>query len=398
MQSKSDFYEVLNVSREASSEEIKAAYRTRAKELHPDRNRSHDATAKFQQLQEAFSVLGSPERRQLYDQGKFAQAIDPSTKATEAEFDPVTCDGCKCISAQPRFVQYDRVISVIFASYRIRPAGVFCPSCASKRLFWNTLITGCIGWLGVWGFFWSLAGVIRNLCGGTRSAGLNSFVLARQGAYFLERGDKELAHALATESLEYFRRSKPADSDYELGKSGGEISRLILEKPISTRIRIRSRWSGWPIPARYALLGLVIPAIFWGVALKSSEDSAGTNRRSNYKYSKPTEDYVDVPGRDGHTYRVSTGDYRRLKPIYDRLNLQQVSLESRSAELKTRNSQLESQRVVLDTTSQHAVDAFNQRVDVWNLQNKNIKSELFDFDQEINSYNAELERVGRKIK
>jgi hypothetical protein len=120
----------------------------RAEELQPDKYRQKDATQRFQQLQEAYLVLGNPERKRLFDRGDYEAAVNPATKATEADFDPVLRDGCGCISAQPRFVQYDRVISVVFASYKIRPAGVFSLKCASKRSFVKTLITGAGGWLG----------------------------------------------------------------------------------------------------------------------------------------------------------------------------------------------------------------------------------------------------------
>jgi len=305
---KVDYYSVLGVPRTSTPEEIKAAYRTRAKELHPDKNRAENATARFQQLQEAFSILGSPERRLLYDQGNYAAAVDPATQATEAEFDPVPCDGCRCISAQPRFVQYDRVISIIVASYKIRPAGVFCPTCASKRLFINTLITGAVGWLGFWGIFWSIAAVIRNISGGTKSPGVNAFLLGKQAAYFMQQGKADLGYALANESLEFFKKAGAGDSDYALGKSGAEIARYILNQSTSKRVRLRSRWAGWPVPARYALAGLAVPAVFWAAIFNSSE---GTKRQpqsaSSYARSSapavtsapPAEQYVDMTGKMG---------------------------------------------------------------------------------------------------
>jgi molecular chaperone DnaJ len=63
-----DYYEVLGVERDAAGAEIKKAFRTLARELHPDVNR-HDpeAEAKFKEAAEAYEVLGDPERRRTYD-------------------------------------------------------------------------------------------------------------------------------------------------------------------------------------------------------------------------------------------------------------------------------------------------------------------------------------------
>jgi curved DNA-binding protein CbpA len=66
-QDSEDPYAVLGVARTATADEIRAAFRARAKALHPDKNRRSDTRADFQRLREAYAVLGRPELRQRYD-------------------------------------------------------------------------------------------------------------------------------------------------------------------------------------------------------------------------------------------------------------------------------------------------------------------------------------------
>ena len=66
--SKQDFYKTLGISRTASADEIKSAYRKLARKYHPDVNKDSDAQERFSAIQEAYSVLSDVKKRKLYDQ------------------------------------------------------------------------------------------------------------------------------------------------------------------------------------------------------------------------------------------------------------------------------------------------------------------------------------------
>ncbi|MFC1914179.1 molecular chaperone DnaJ [Chloroflexota bacterium] len=80
---KRDYYEVLGVSRDASTEEIKKAFRRLAFQCHPDRNNEDGSAEKFKEINEAYEVLSDAEKRTGYDrfghdgaQGVFARGFE----------------------------------------------------------------------------------------------------------------------------------------------------------------------------------------------------------------------------------------------------------------------------------------------------------------------------------
>ncbi len=84
-----DYYRILGVPRNATQEQIKKAYRKLALQHHPDRNPGKEkwANEKFKEINEAFSILGDPQKRQQYDRFGTAGNIgdifgSPTTRTT----------------------------------------------------------------------------------------------------------------------------------------------------------------------------------------------------------------------------------------------------------------------------------------------------------------------------
>ncbi len=89
----SQYYEILGVDEDATQQDIKNAFKTRVKQVHPDHNDHPNAAQQFQQLKEAYDVLRDPESREKYDSDEFSESVNsggPENTGSEKHSDPVS--------------------------------------------------------------------------------------------------------------------------------------------------------------------------------------------------------------------------------------------------------------------------------------------------------------------
>ncbi len=72
-----DYFEQLGVNRDATTIDIKKAYRKLANTYHPDKNSSSDIEEKFQLIQKAYDAISDPKKRSLYLKSNYTVITDP---------------------------------------------------------------------------------------------------------------------------------------------------------------------------------------------------------------------------------------------------------------------------------------------------------------------------------
>ncbi len=213
-----DYYQVLNVPRDATIGQIKRAYRKLIKACHPDVNSSPQSIEWTRELNEAYEVLGNPSARASYDDewggsdapshdadcfGGSAKAARPEDDGSSArpwasraedEWVPPTggililsCEHCARTDPTLRFSVTWRVFSFVFDVWRAPSINLLCSRCRVKESLVANAITLVCGW-------WSLAGLrctrealLKNSCGGELPVRDNVELLQALGNQYFHR-------------------------------------------------------------------------------------------------------------------------------------------------------------------------------------------------------------------
>jgi curved DNA-binding protein CbpA len=234
------YYVALGVGDGASLDDIKTAFRTKAKKLHSDRNPSRVAAKQFHRIHEAYETLSDPVRRAAYDRGwrtvnggpnagsqppprqeppraeasahgRTESAEQPRREPPRTERAP---DGaaveqaavCKCgtVTAQPRYIVFDMVLGRLSKVQRRGLGGVYCRVCADRTAVRASLITWLAGWWALPdGQRETVKAILSNMRGGRRSIERNARLLIRQARAFRARGEMELARGCAEQALSF---------------------------------------------------------------------------------------------------------------------------------------------------------------------------------------------------
>ncbi|HVI52163.1 MAG TPA: DnaJ domain-containing protein [Candidatus Sulfotelmatobacter sp.] len=265
------YYAVLGVGHLADAAEIKAAYRYKAKILHPDYNPSDDAADEFLKISEAWSVLRDARQRAAYDARARlpvpVRVIDPN----DPEPDALCCSRCGKVTAQPRYIVFHKVKSFLLKTRKTVVHGIFCRDCADRTAIRASTVTWLLGWWGFKGPLLSLKALLANLRGGDRPREDNLRVLLHQARAFLARDEKDIARALAQQAMPFARN----DQDRE------RIRRIETLAGTSDR-KLKSRWdkggyAAWaqalPLFAVIAALGVAVSV----VAMQPYTDQVGAD-------------------------------------------------------------------------------------------------------------------------
>lgn len=298
------YYQILGVAPNAAAADIKAAYRRKAMEYHPDRCMLPNATVLFQQVSHAFIVLCDPESRARYDTStvETSDTARPSASRRAAP-EPIRCSVCNKVSAQPRYVIFYRVYSFIVITRREAVQGIYCSTCAEKKCLKATAFTWALAWWGFpWGPIYGLQAIFTNLTGGRRPADINARVLAHQAWYFAATDQMDVARAVAEQALALALKVSPG-KDGETARLRAQLDALIASFPPASRTpQLKDTWSlgRRPFFVQTGMLTAVVAAVAF-FALRPDSPSFSTT--PNYSYlqdspSKPHHLYTPTPPPD----------------------------------------------------------------------------------------------------
>lgn len=286
------YYVLLGVPVTASASQIKSAYRAMAKEFHPDSGRTTDGGSKFKAISQAYSVLGDPKHRAEYD--SVCLTVQPSASRKAEAISPITCGECGKVTAQPRYLVFRSVVSVILTTIRTPTQGIYCATCAKSAALKATLISSLFGWWGVpWGPIFTIGESFRNAFGGENLVSNEEKLLWHNVLAFASRGDGKIALGL-------IERLKNA-SDEKIVADSRTLADIIQSQGFAAdTTKLINPWAFNPIQslihvAAVAVLPTIVGYMIYQSDVTSSNDSSYSPYVASGPYAPPPNAGVDSP-------------------------------------------------------------------------------------------------------
>lgn len=260
------YYLILGLTVKADAAAIKAAYRRRAKDLHPDRNPAPAARQDFQTLTEAYRVLSDPRQRQAYDAGLLTgPAAPPPPPRSSHPPQPMICRVTRQVTAQPRYLVFPTVRGRGLRTHRGTVEGIFSREGAERTALKVALEIWLLGWWSLpWGPLHSLRALLVCLRGGDAPPAANYSLLMHQARAFAHQRDGDLARACALQALAFARTPAERRAAQETLRNADSLFGGTPGR------QLRNRWTGpslWRVAQVLPLLGLVALAGGLGLGL-----------------------------------------------------------------------------------------------------------------------------------
>jgi hypothetical protein len=280
------YYDILEVSPNATPQQLKEAYRELIKRYHPDVNRnSAEATSRTQQINQAYSVLRDQVKRWEYDnliklkkEPEPSQAESPAYSYATQEAPPprpphYECEMCGRQDSTLRATVFIWVISLIYYSYKRGWGHILCSRCRIKYSILFNIELLVLGWWSLYGFIWTLEGLSENLTGGIQPDENNRILLGTLAYEFYSHGK----YVEAREALEASIEFSPPTETWQFLKHLEQLAPSQPKYPLKERI-LRAK----PLVHNLAVVFVVI-LVFVLVG------RFGSGRRQTPYY--PTEQY-----------------------------------------------------------------------------------------------------------